>query len=147
LKLYRTEAFYEMFGMPDERTAFAKLYPDEFARMFGLERKSHGHPPASIDCVTAVFQRWNIIEFLRVHTVTHLFDAPDLRPVPFADRDLAMALTRARWWMECKLPILQTEVEWLKHHAPGLLAATPKCPSDDGSWDRDHDPVTNAGRL
>jgi hypothetical protein len=147
--------FHRTLDTPELRKAYIELRPHQFARTFGFERNSHEHYPAASDHGAAVFRRWKIVDFLqesptRREKAAQLFDGfdpPDLRSVPHSDRDRTVALARARWWIECRLPVLEMELAWLKHHVPELLAATRKCPRDDGSWDRDHDPVPNDGRL
>jgi len=139
--LVHAQTFHTMLTQ-EERQAFAQLYPREFLKMWGFERHGLEHFPSAADHQTRFFRRWDILQYLEVHPVAHtrVFDAPDLRSVQYADRYMSMARARARWWIECKLPVLETELEWLKRHAPNLLPAADKCLSDDGSWDQEHDP-------
>jgi len=138
--LLRAETFYQTLQTQEERKAFSELFPDRFAKLFGFTRNSHEHFPSSADHQTRVFRRWKVLEFLQAHPAAHEFDAPDLRSIPYAERHIVMALARAKWWTQCRLPMLSVELEWLKQNAPELLATAQKCPLDDGGWDQAHDP-------
>jgi len=118
-----------------ERRAFIMEYPGEFAGLFEFERYQWGPREP-------LFQRWNFVAFLADHKAVVDFTPPtDLEGMAYAQKEIALTLARAKWWVACRWPLTNAERAWLRDHAPTLGDHALKCPSDRGGWDQAHAPT------
>jgi hypothetical protein len=102
--------FFAELPTPELRQAFAELYPQEYLDVFRCISHSHDKYPASVDYGSPFRRSWT---FYQENPASVPFDPPDLRGVPYRDRQRIMAEARCQWWQANAWPMTAEEIHWL----------------------------------
>ena len=109
------ETFYRELPTPEDRLAFARVFPESFFDLFEFEASGCDVYPNSVVVASGccVFRRPNFAgEFLSTHPARVPFDPPDMRGVPYRDRQAVMAVARRDWWKANGWPLTNAERAW-----------------------------------
>ena len=107
------ERFWNLFESVGLRRAYAQEYPERFYYTFNFQDDGNRRPSNSRKGYY-LFTRPNFMGFLEAHPASAPFDVPDLRDVPYQDRQLVLLRARADWWKENGLPVNDQEAAWYR---------------------------------
>jgi hypothetical protein len=106
----QSDTFYKEFPTKEERDAFRAIRPGWSLELFGFTELSSDLWPAS-SRFGYPFRR--SLDFYDTATVASSFDAPDLRTVPYRDRQGVLAHARGLWWRANRLEMTADEMRWM----------------------------------